>query len=72
MNDMSASFRPSILCLEGNTIGSTGYEAIKMGRRFIGFELKESYYNQTIGNMKNAEKELKKPKQTELNIFEDN
>ena len=53
-------------------IGSTGYEAIKMGRRFIGFELKESYYNQAVGNMKNAEKELKKPKQTELNIFEDN
>ncbi len=47
-------------------IGSTGFEAIKSGRRFIGFELKESYYRQAVGNLKAAERELSKPKQTAL------
>lgn len=50
-------------------IGSTGYEAIKMGRRFLGFELKESYYNQAVGNLKAAEIELNKPKQISLTQF---
>lgn len=50
-------------------IGSTGYEAIKAGRKFIGFELKESYYNQAVGNLKAAEKESSKPKQKSLDIF---
>jgi len=36
-------------------IGSTGYQAIKMGRRFIGCELKESYFKQTCANLKAAE-----------------
>ena len=36
-------------------IGSEGYEAIKMGRRFIGVELKESYYRQAVKNLRAAE-----------------
>ena len=36
-------------------IGSTGYVAIKNGRRHIGIELKESYYKQAVLNCKNAE-----------------
>jgi hypothetical protein len=32
-------------------IGSEGHEAILMGRRFIGIELKESYYRQAVANM---------------------
>jgi len=36
-------------------IGSEGYEAIKMGRKFIGIELKESYWNQAVLNLKHAE-----------------
>lgn len=36
-------------------IGSTGYQAVKMGRRFIGCELKESYWKQTVANLKAAE-----------------
>jgi DNA modification methylase len=36
-------------------IGSEGYEAVKLGRKFIGIELKESYYNTAINNLKNAE-----------------
>jgi len=36
-------------------IGSEGYCALKMGRRFIGAELKESYWKQACKNLKNAE-----------------
>ena len=39
-------------------IGSVGYEARKMGRRHIGVELKESYYQQAIANMKQADEEV--------------
>jgi superfamily II DNA or RNA helicase len=53
--------------LEGETvlspfagIGSEGYEAVKMGRKFIGAELKESYWKQACANLKAAEDEVKK------------
>lgn len=36
-------------------IGSEGYESLKMGRKFIGIELKESYYKQAVENCKVAE-----------------
>jgi len=32
-------------------IGSEGYVAVKEGRKFVGFELKESYYNQACLNI---------------------
>ena len=35
-------------------IGSEVYQALKMGRRGVGIELKESYYNQAIKNCYNA------------------
>lgn len=38
-------------------IGSEGYVAIKNGRRYIGIELKESYFNQMVSNIKSLEKE---------------
>lgn len=44
-------------------IGSEGYEAIRNGRRFIGIELKKSYYDQAVKNLYNAEKMLIAPKQ---------
>ena len=37
-------------------IGSEGYVALQMKRRFIGFELKQSYYEQAIKNLTKAEK----------------
>jgi len=37
-------------------IGSEGYVAIKEGRRFIGAELKESYYKQASRNLEQAER----------------
>jgi DNA modification methylase len=35
-------------------IGSEGYVALEMGRRFVGVELKASYYRQAVGNMEAA------------------
>jgi len=40
-----------------NGISSSGFVAIKMGRRYVGIELKESYYNLGITNIKAAELE---------------
>lgn len=38
-------------------IGSVGYQALKMGRRHVGVELKESYYKIACQNLDMAEKE---------------
>ena len=35
-------------------IGSTNYVALRMNRRTVGVELKESYYNQAVANCANA------------------
>lgn len=40
-------------------IGSEGYCAIKQGRKFIGIELKDSYYNWSCRNLRKAEDESK-------------
>lgn len=39
-----------------NGIGSTGYQAVKMGRRYLGFELKPEYAAQANKNLTEAEK----------------
>jgi DNA modification methylase len=38
-------------------IGSAGYVAIEMNRRFVGAELKASYYRQAVANLKTAEQQ---------------
>ncbi|MGB3330137.1 MAG: DNA methyltransferase [Thermomicrobiales bacterium] len=38
-----------------NGIGSTGHEAIRLGRRYVGIELKESYWRTAQENLKRAE-----------------
>ncbi len=38
-------------------IGSEGYVSLKLGRKFIGTELKESYWKQAAANLKNVEAE---------------
>lgn len=38
-------------------IGSEGYTAIRMGRKFIGTELKRSYWEQACKNMAQAKRE---------------
>lgn len=35
-------------------IGSEGYVSIQQGRRFVGIELKESYFNQAVANLRAA------------------
>lgn len=35
-------------------IGSEGYKALEMDRKFIGIELKESYFNESIKNLNNV------------------
>lgn len=50
-------------------IGSTGYQAVKMGRRHVGVELKGSYYQIAAENLKTAEEEWKaaqNPAQTRM------
>jgi len=44
-------------------IGSEGYQALKMGRKFVGFELKKSYYDVAVSNLN---KVVNAPKQMEL------
>jgi DNA modification methylase len=38
-------------------IGSEGYGALKLGRRFIGIELKESYWRQAVGHLEAIDKQ---------------
>jgi hypothetical protein len=38
-------------------IGSEGYVAVGMGRKFVGVELKESYYKQAVENLRAVESE---------------
>jgi len=47
-------------------IGSEGFESVKMGRKFIGIELKKSYYDQACKNLENAEAKARGPKQAKL------
>lgn len=42
-------------------IGSEGYEAIRLGRKFIGIELKESYWNTAQKFLKEAESKAQVP-----------
>lgn len=44
-------------------IGSEGYESIRLGRKFVGVELKESYYKQAVKYLEFVEN---KPQQKEL------
>lgn len=40
-------------------IGSEGYESIRLGRRFVGIELKPSYFHQAVKNLRGIEKQVK-------------
>lgn len=39
-------------------IGSEGVKSLELNRRFVGSELKDSYFNQSIQNLKNAKSQL--------------
>ena len=40
-----------------NGVGSSGYQSLKMGRKYIGIELKESYFDQAVKNLLRANEE---------------
>lgn len=46
-------------------IGSEGYESVRLGRKFIGIELKPSYFSSAVRNLRQAE-ELAQKKQHDL------
>ncbi len=48
-------------------IGSEGYEALKLGRRFFGFELKKEYFDAALRNLARAAR-LKNEEQS-MNLF---
>jgi DNA modification methylase len=52
------------ICSPFAGIGSEGYEAIRLGRKFIGIELKESYWSTGCDNLKDAAR-----KQNEDDLF---
>ncbi|PNW49997.1 UNVERIFIED_CONTAM: hypothetical protein BEN50_11060 [Euhalothece sp. KZN 001] len=47
-------------------IGSEGYKAIELDRKFVGIELKQSYWNTAIQNLEH----ISKTKNTQMNIFD--
>ena len=50
-------------------IGSTGYVAVTKGRKYLGFELKKSYFDQSVKNLMRADYEAEKPKQVGMDYF---
>jgi DNA modification methylase len=44
-----------------NGIGSTGWEAIRLGRKYTGIELKPSYFRMAVKNLRQAEATFKTP-----------
>ncbi len=57
-------------------IGSEGYESVRLGRKFIGVELKESYYNVSKNNLKTSltadpEENVRYHRRDHPNIVED-
>jgi len=59
-NENETVFTPFMGC------GTEVYGAVSMGRKAIGVELKDSYYNQAIMNLKNVKNRFKKVEQTTL------
>lgn len=54
-----------------NGIGSSGYVAIKMGRKYKGIELKPSYFDQSVANLNAAVEEITgNPKATVFDSFD--
>lgn len=44
-------------------IGSEGYVSVKMNKKFVGVELKQSYYRQAVINLRKAKRQNTKTKQ---------
>ena len=55
------SNRGDLICSPFAGIGSEGYIAVKHGRRFVGCELKRSYFDAAVRNLKRAEHDMGQP-----------
>ena len=53
-------------------IGSEGYVSVKRGRKFIGIELKESYFDVAADNMEMALRESKESSLFDFNADQEN
>lgn len=49
-------------------IGSEGHEAVRLGRRFVGCELKASYWRTAVANLERAEHEASLPTLLDANV----
>lgn len=50
-------------------VGSEVYSPVSLGRKAIGIELKDSYYKQSLLNLKEVEKRFSKVKKAEITLF---
>lgn len=50
-------------------IGSEGYESLKLGRKFVGIELKREYFEKAVDNMERALEERDEPQQSIANAY---
>jgi len=50
-------------------VGSEVYSPVSLGRKAIGIELKDSYYKQSILNMKEADKRFNDVDNSTLDLF---
>lgn len=50
-----------------NGVGSTGFVALKNDRKYVGIELKQEYYDQSVKNLENVEREINESKVTLFN-----
>ena len=55
------SNRGDLVCSPFAGIGSEGYTAVKHGRRFVGCELKRSYFDAAVRNLKRAADDMDQP-----------
>ena len=42
-------------------VGSEGYASIPLGRKFLGVELKPTYWSTAVKNLKSAERDMASP-----------
>lgn len=59
-----------LVCSPFTGIGSEGYVSVKAGRRFIGAELKPSYFHQAVRNLHAAEMEMTTPTLFDMPTYE--
>lgn len=50
-----------LVCDPFNGVGSTGHEAIRLGRKYLGIELKPSYFRQAVKHLTRIEAEVNAP-----------